>query len=310
MIYFITIGKHHIIPALICVKTLKALNKNKIIIAGNLAPHDKKKFTALGAEYIDENDINLKDRFPAISWNEKYRNSGWYKQQFLRLSIDRYIKEDLVFILDSEFFPFSNWDESRFFEPDRKPRYLHWISSQRKPDWDYKMYRGAAYLLAGLPECKEIMTYANSDNYQRHISGVQIFSTKNLAHLWSRLTKETDLELNLHTLFNKSDLAFSDYDFYGMANTFNLFEKITPTATYNNLLGWYDVHDDHIFNQFKSDAMWSMCQRYPEYPTEHSYYKYMKNIASMLGREVIKIPVKHNFSKKIIGQFIRKIFEF
>ena len=59
-----------------------------------------------------------------------------------------------------------------------------------------------------------------------------------------------------------------------------------PTVLHPNLLGWYDNHDDPVFNQFKADAMWSMCQRYYQYPGEEEYRRYMLDIADTLGRKV------------------------
>ena len=33
--------------------------------------------TTTGARYIDEREINLTGRLPAVSWKNKHRNIGW-----------------------------------------------------------------------------------------------------------------------------------------------------------------------------------------------------------------------------------------
>ena len=152
------------------------------------------------------------------------------------------------------------------------------------------MYQGAAYLLQFLPECRGIMSYANSDNFKRHISGVVLFSTKNLTYLWQKLEKKTDLEKNIDMLFNhKSELAFSDHDMYGLGVDFGLYNKVVPTKLHNNLFGWYEGHDDSNFHKFKKSAMWSMCQHYQEYKNKKLYFDYMKKISKSLDRTLPKM---------------------
>jgi hypothetical protein len=151
------------------------------------------------------------------------------------------------------------------------------------------MYRGAAYLLSYLSECKGIMEYANSTEYKRHISGVVLFSTKNVETLWRILEQKTDLQKNIDQLFNQEiELAFSDHDFYGLAVEYGLFDNTVPTIMHNELLGWYDNHDDINFEKFKNNAMWSMCQRYFNYSPE-GYIRFMKEKAGQLGTKLPKI---------------------
>lgn len=284
--YLITVSRAHLLPAQMLLATLRQKTDNKIYTVGNLDKKEASLMEALGAIYIDENDIDMSGRLPKVGWETKYRQFGWYKQMFIRLSIDRFIDTEQVVILDSEVFVFDNWDEKHFYSGGR-PKMFYWTPQQRKPEWDYRMYRGAAYLLSFLPECKGIMEYANSTEYKRHISGVVLFSTANVARLWERLEQKTDLKKNLDDLFNKrEDLAFSDHDIYGLAVEHGLFDKIVPTKPVNELLGWYEVHDDPKFEKFKKHAMWSMCQAYTSYNTAREYQDFMNKTAKKLGRKL------------------------
>jgi O-antigen chain-terminating methyltransferase len=289
--YLITVSKSHIFPCKMLLNTLLPKTNAKIVLVGNLSENEADDLRRYGVTYLDENTIDMSGRLPNITWHEKYRAWGWYKQQLIRLCIDRFMDTEQVVILDSEVFVFDNWDESSFYDPKTgQPRYFYWISKVRKPDWDYQMYRGAAYLLSFLPECKGIMEYSNSDKYQRHISGVQVFSTKNISRLWQVLDTKTDLQKNIDVLFScENDLAFSDYDFYGLAVEYGLFDSAIPTVLHNNLLGWYDIHDDINFEPFKKTAMWSMCQRYSEFSPKE-YYSYMRDMAKQLGTALPAIP--------------------
>ncbi|ARG96664.1 class I SAM-dependent methyltransferase [Legionella micdadei] len=88
-------------------------------------------------------------------------------------------------------------------------------------------------------------------------------------------------------LFNKEEeLAFSDHDFYGLAAEYNLFENTVSTVMHNDLLGWYDNHDDPVFHEFKKDAMWSMCQNYKGYNTPQKYRTYMLNTVKHLNKDL------------------------
>ena len=290
--YLITVSRAHLLPAQMLLCTLQQKTDNPIVVVGNLLPNERQLIESFGIRYIDEDDIDYKGRLPHVTWKEKYRGFGWYKQMFIRLCCDTFIATDFVVILDSEVFFFDNWDEKQLFDPDTNhPRMFYWIPKERKPEWDYRMYLGAAYLLSFLPECKGISDYANSDEYQRHISGVVLFSTKNVKALWERLEQETDLKQNIQGLFsNHPEFAFSDHDFYGLAAEYGLFDDIVPTVMYNNLLGWFDNHNDIEFHKFKSSAMWSMCQNYMAYATPERYYAYMKDIANQLKRKLPEIP--------------------
>ncbi len=289
--YLITVGRSHIDPCRMLLHTLLQKTEAKIVLVGNLTTDEADMFKQYGVTYIDENEIDMTGRLPAVDWSEKYRSFGWYKQQFIRLCIDRFMDTDQVVILDSEVFVFENWDESRLYDPQSgAPRSFYWIPRVRKPDWDYKMYRGSAYLLSFLPECEGIMEYANSTEYKRHISGVGLFSTKNIASLWERLQKNTDLQKNMDMLFNhEPDLSFSEYEFYGQAVEYGLFDDVVPTVMCNDLQGWYEGHDDVNFHVFKDNAMWSMCQLYASYPAK-KYMKYMKDRAVQLNAKLPAIP--------------------
>ncbi len=278
------------------ISTLRERTENPIVVVGNLTKKDAANIKSYGVRYIDEDDIDYGGRLPKVEWTEKYRHFGWYKQMFIRLCIDRFMDTDQVVIMDSEVFVFDNWRESKFYDKRTGyPRYFYWIPQKRKPEWDYKMYSGAAYLLSFLPECRDIMDYAQSDNYKRHISGVVLFSTKNVAQLWRRLEKDTDLNKNMNELFNKRmDLAFSDHDIYGLAVEYGLFDDMIPTKIYNNLLGWYDNHKDKDFVRFKKDAMWSMCQNYSEYTNPEEYLQYMKTKANEMKRQ---LPIAKYWNK-------------
>jgi hypothetical protein len=165
---------------------------------------------------------------------------------FFRLSVDRFVDTEQAVILDSEVFVFDNWDESRLYDPDTgNPRCFYWVPAIPKPTIDYRLYRGSAFLLHTLPGLEGALDYASSETYRRHISGVVLFSTANVAELWRRLERETDLERNLDQLFNHQEaLAFSDHDLYGIAVDYGLFESVVPTTLHANLLGWYDNLDD------------------------------------------------------------------
>ena len=304
--YLITVSRAHFMPAQMLILTLRQKTKNPIVVVGNLSKDEAELVEALGVKYIDEDSIDLSGRLPNVKWEEKFRPFGWYKQMFIRLSIDRFMETDQVVILDSEVFIFDNWDEKNFYDPKTgNPRSFYWTPTERKPDWDYQMYRGAAYLLSFLSECKGIMEYANSDKYKRHISGVVLFSTKNVAKLWEKLATSTDLRKNIEQLFNhEKDLAFSDHDFYGLAVEYGLFDKTVPTITHPNLLGWYDNHDDKVFGEFKRNAMWSMCQRYFEYTDPHDYRKYMHKVAIQLGKKLPRIKYWNQPDRELIDDFL------
>lgn len=284
--YLVTVSRAHLLPAQMLLLTLRKKTKAEIVVVGNLEPAQIKHIEKLGAKYIDEDAIDYKGRLPQVNWQEKYRKFGWYKQMFIRLCIDTFMTTDQVVILDSEVFVFDNWDESYFYDSATgQPRCFYWVPKKRKSDWDYRMYRGAAYLLSFLPECQGVMEYANSDTFRRHISGVVLFSTKNVAKLWQILESKTDLHKNMDNLFNNEpELAFCDHDIYGIAVDYSLFVETVPTKLYKGLLGWYDNHDDVRFQAFKKDAMWSMCQNYAAYGTPEEYYTFMRNTATELGR--------------------------
>ena len=286
--YLITVSKAHILPAQMLISGLRRKTDAPIVVVGNLSKADSEKLSLLGVSYLDENEIDLGGRMPNTEWEEKYRAVGWYKQMFIRLSIDRFMDNEQVVILDSEVFVFDDWDESRFYDTkSNSPRCFYWTPRIRKPDWDYKMYQGAAYPLSFLPECEGIMQYANSTEYKRHISGVVLFSTRNVKVLWEKLEAETDLKNNFDRLFNRTpELAFSDHDFYGLAVEYGLFERTVPTLMHNDLLGWYDNHDDPAFVRFKENAMWSMCQRHFQFQSPDKYRQFMVGTADKLGKSL------------------------
>lgn len=242
-----------------CIETFRRVSSTPILVVGNLAPEEVRLVRSLGAHYIDEREIDVSGRLPTFRWDQKYREVGWYRQMFFRLSVDRYVDTDQAVILDSEVFAFENWDESRLYDPATgAPRCFYWIPAIRKPEWDYRMYRGAAYLLQGFG-FEDVLEYAGSDEYRRHISGVVLFSVANVRELWRRLEADTDLVRNIDQLFNhEADLAFSDHDLYGIACERGLFDNVVPTVMHDNLLGWYDAHDDVRFERFREGAMWSM----------------------------------------------------
>jgi Methyltransferase domain len=285
--YLVTVSRAHLLPAQMLLITLREVTTAPVVVVGNLEPDEADLLRALGATYIDERSVDLDGRFPELKWQEKLtRQAGWYRQMLLRLSIDRYVDAEHVVILDSEVFAFDNWDERRFFDPATgRPRCFYWVPHVRKPEWDYKMYRGAAYLLEGVPGCDGVMDYASSDAFRRHISGVVLFSTSNLRHLWQLLETSIDLPSRLDRLFNdEPDLLFCDHDLYGIAVDLGLFASVVPPVLHGNLLGWYDNHSDPVFEQFRDGAMWSMCQRYAEYPSASDYYAFMAGTAARLGR--------------------------
>ena len=302
--YLITVSRQHFLPAQFLIINLLKKTTSEIVVVGNLNQEEVKLLTALGARYIDENNIDLSGRLPKVTWQQKYKPFGWYKSMFIRHCIDRFMTSEQVVILDAEVFPFENWDESRFYDPPTgNPRSFYWIPRIRKSDWDYKMYRGAAYLLSFLPDCKGIMEYANSNHYKRHISGVVLFSTKNVNELWRRLEINTDLEKNIDQLFNhEPDLAFSDHDLYGLAVEYGLFEQTVPTVMHNDLLGWYDNHDDPNFHVFQENAMWSMCQEYYKYIDANSYYAFMQNMECKLNKVLPQQEYWNKFDIELISK--------
>jgi hypothetical protein len=303
--YLITLSSNHFIPCLHCILSFISLGKKaeEIVVVGNISNKENiKRLTNIGVTYLDEDEIDYGIRMPKFSFQgEKLREQGWFKQQFIRLSADLFVKTPYALILDSEVFPFSNWDESRLFEnksqlpPPPPPRYLYWIPEKRKPEWDYKMYVASAMLLKDLPEFGEqVVEYANSDNFKRHINGFQLFSMKNLAYLWKRLEQDTDIEKNLDKIINRSpNLLFDDYDLYGIAVDYNFFDHHDKTILHNNLLGWYDNHSENEFNKFKKNAMWSMCQRYSNCNSSlETYRSYTKQIAKYLKCNLPKIKLE------------------
>jgi hypothetical protein len=283
--YVVTVSRRHLLPACMGIETLRMKTDAPIVVVGNLEPQEAARLQRLGADYIDEGDIDTSGRMPSFSWDRKYREVGWYRQMFYRLCVDRYVDTPQAVILDSEVFVFDNWDESRLYDPATgHPRCFYWVPAVHKPEMDYRLYRGAAYLLKDLPGFEGVVSYAGTPRFRRHISGVVLFSTANVRALWSRLEAETDLATNLDDLFNhRDDLSFSDHDFYGIAADYHLFDDVVPTVMHRNLLGWYDNHEDPEFDEFRRNAMWSMCQRYFEYPTEDAYREYMKSTARSLG---------------------------
>lgn len=289
-LYVITLGESHILPCLMLIRTLRPMTRKRILVIGNLQGKDNiiKLIQSYGVDYVDENEIKIDDRVPAISWTTKFREWGWYKQQFIRLCLDRYVSVNYIVLLDSEVFVFDNWDESRLFNDKDQPRLFSWIPQQRKPEWDYKMYQGSAYLLQDVPGCEGIMEYANTDQFRRHISGLFLWSRKNLAKLWQILEQHNGLK-RLDELLNHVELSFSEMELYGLAVKYGLFDESDPTETYNGLLGWYDVHAEPEFQTFKEDAMWSMCQNYRNYQISFQYWAYMVLISQHLGRELPKL---------------------
>ena len=220
--YLITVSRNHVLPCRMLLATLRSKTSNNIYVIGNLSAEQRKEIAEWSIVYIDENDIDLSNRMPPLRWDQKYREKGWYRQMFLRLSADRFVEAEQVVILDAEVFVFDNWDERRFYSVLGDPKCFFWIPKVRKPDWDYRMYRGAAFLYQGLPSFENVMGYANSDQFRRHISGVVLFSTRNLRHIWNTLSEQTDLAANLAHLFNdEPELAFSDHDYYGISDQVN-----------------------------------------------------------------------------------------
>jgi len=259
------------------------------VVVGNLNTEEAKHIRSLGARYIDEDSVDLRGRMPSFEWEQKFRSKGWYKQMFLRLSIDRYMDTDNVVVLDSEVFVFDNWDESRLFDKTtNKLKSFYWVPDKRKDKWDYSMYRGAAYPLSFHPKFKGVKRYANSTQFKRHISGVVLFSRQAVEHLWEELGRHTDVKKNFYNLFNnQNELAFSDHDFYGIAVDYGLLDKWVKQK--RELLGWYGVHNDRAFSAFKKDAMWSMCQEYANYPTPKAYLEFMQSTARALKQTLPKV---------------------
>jgi len=118
--YLITLGSKHFIPCLHCILSFISLGKKaeEILVVGNISNKEEiKKLINIGVTYLDEDNIDYGIRMPKFSFQgEKLREQGWFKQQFIRLSADLFIKTPYALILDSEIFPFTNWDESRLFE--------------------------------------------------------------------------------------------------------------------------------------------------------------------------------------------------
>lgn len=288
--YLVTVSTKHMVPAMTLLTTLRQRTDAPIVIVGNVEEDNAARLCALGATYVDERELDLTGRMPEVTWQQKHREIGWYRQMFIRLSIDRFMEAEHVVVLDSEVFVFDNWDESRFYSAEGHLKNLYWVPSIRKPDWDYMMYRGAAYLIQQLEGCEAAMGYASSTEFRRHISGVVLFSRPNLAHLWGRLEHECDLEAVLEQLFEREpDLTFSDHDLYGIAADLGVFDVIDPPSPVPELLGWYDRHDDPVFHTFRHDAMWSMCQDYAAYPTDSLYIDYARRTASSLDRSLPEI---------------------
>ena len=286
----ITVSRAHEMPAQMLLRTLRHQTEAPIWVVGNLADDGVKRMRALGAEYIDERDVDLNGRFPEVEWTKKYREIGWYRQQFFRLAMDRYLDARHVVSLDSEVFCFDNWDEGRFYQ-DGRLKCLGWTPQNRKPEWDYRMYRGAAELLRGLSGCEGALDYVESERYRRHISGVVLFSTDNLRHLWDRLEKETDLPATLDRVFNhEPELSFAENDFYGIAADLGVFDDVDPPAPVDELLGWYDRHPDPAFDAVTRDPMWSMCQAYTEHSTASDYQRYIEATEARLHRRTPPVP--------------------
>lgn len=285
--YLVTVSRQHVLPAMMLLSTLRERTESPIVVVGNVDDDDVHRLRALGAAYIDERDLDLAGRMPQVSWEHKHRDVGWYRQMFIRLSIDRFMDARHVVILDSEVFVFDNWDERRLYDGDGRLKSLHWVPAERKSDWDYMMYRGAGYLIAQLEGCGDALVYASSTAFRRHISGVVLFSTANVHHLWHRLEADCDLPAVLDQLFEREpDLAFSDHDLYGIAVDLGVFDEIDRPSPAAELLGWYDRHDDPVFHRFRDEAMWSMCQDYHAYKTASAYHDYATRIASSLGRRL------------------------
>lgn len=300
--YLITVSRAHLVPTQMLLHTLRRKTDAEIVVVGNLTGAEAATLECYNIRYIDEDNIDYKNRLPKVKWQRKHREFGWYKQQFIRLCIDSFMNTEQVVILDSEVFVLDNWDENRFYSSNGQPRCGFWIPQKRKPDWDYKMYRGAAYLLSFLPECKGIMDYANSNQMKRSITGVAVFSTRNVAKMWQLLEEKTDLHKNLDSLFNKEkELSFAEYVMYALAVEYGLFDDIVPTKLEEGLLGWYDNHTDPDFLKFQRDAMWSMCQKYDTLKTTEEYYKYMNKIANKLGRQLPKaLPYWNDPDRELI----------
>ena len=290
--YLITVSQKHILPTRMLLRTLLHKTKAKIYLVGNLLPEQQRELQGFAqVVYIDENDIDLSGRAPYVTWKSSYREWGYYKQMFLRLCCDRFLDVEHVVILDSEVFVFDNWDERRLFTDEGNPKCFYWISEQRKTDWDYAMYRGSALLFSPLPDFAGVMDYASSDRYERHISGVVMFSTSNLRHIWKTLEITTQLEHNMEYLFNtliggRKGLSFSEFEFYGIAVKYGLCKQVVDSTPVAELLGWYDNHDDVVFQEFaRLDPMWSMCQGYMHYQGEAEYLAYMQNISVALQKQ-------------------------
>lgn len=274
--------------------TLAGKTHSAIYVVGNLDQNAVNRIRMYPqVTYIDENEIDLSGRAPQVRWQRKHREWGWYKQMFIRLCIDRFITAEQVVILDSEVFFFDNWDEQRLYTESGAAKCFYWTPALRKPDWDYGMYQGSAYPFRTLRGFEDVMQYANSDGFRRHISGVVLFSTQNVRHIWDVLARETDLEQSFHQLFNEMPLlTFSDHDFYGIAIDYDLCAGVVPTKLVPELLGWYDNHDDVAFQRFAiADPAWSMCQRYMLFPEAEQYLQYMQTVATALQKRLSFEPV-------------------
>ena len=74
---------------------------------------------------------------------------------------------------------------------------------------------------------------------------------------------------------------------------YGLCKDVVPTTLSNELLGWYDNHDDVNFHVFREqDPMRSMCQRYREFPTDADYLGYMQRISASLNRRLPQPSLK------------------
>jgi len=296
LVYLITVSRNHLLPTVMLLTTLTSKTQNKIYLVGNLNTPERQWVEGFPIIYIDENDVDLSGRVPPGEWTPLRREWGWYKQQFLRLCADRYIQAEQIIILDSEVFVFDNWDESRFYTEQGHPKYFYWIAKKRKSDIDYSMYRGAAYLYRDLPGFSNVMENANSDEAKRYISGVSLFSTQNLTHIWDTLARQTDLDKNMRLLLSGTlDISFAEYQFYGLAVEYGLCDGVVKTELLPELLGWYDMHQDENFDCFRhQNPMWSMCQRYYDIYAVNDYKTYMQEVSQFLGKPLpsLRMPDK------------------
>lgn len=284
--YMITLSERHLLPCIMLLRTLRNLTDKRIVVVGNLESEQMIEFVkGYGVEYIDEDSLDMSGRLPEQPKQRKYREWGWYKQMFIRLCIDRFMDEEHIVVLDSEVFMFDNWDENRLFNEEGAPRVLSWVPQNRKSDWDYLMYRGSAYVLQDFPGCEDIMEYANSDSFRRHINGIVFWSTSNVRALWEQM-EEYGGTKRLTELFDHVPLAFADHVFYGLAAERGVFDNAQKPEIYDGILGWYDVHQDPVFDAFKENPMWSMCQSYFDYQDPVSYSNFMVSMCIRLKQKL------------------------